>query len=125
MICLILLCVAICIVACVYACAGFLSGNASRGGKFSHEEYVGGKSKALQITVYPKILTIIKFGDLRKIRLKSIVSKSQMVCSLLNGVHITIESIIIIIQNFVNDQTSFSLNPTTNLIRAMTRFPYN
>ena len=26
---------------------GFLSGNVSRGGKFSHEEYVGGKSKAL------------------------------------------------------------------------------
>ena len=33
------------------------------------EEYVGGKSKALQITVYPEILAIIKFGDLRKIRL--------------------------------------------------------
>ena len=27
--------------------SGFLSGNVSRGGKFSHEEYVGGKSKAL------------------------------------------------------------------------------
>ena len=27
--------------------SGFLSGNVSRGGKFSHEEYVRGKSKAL------------------------------------------------------------------------------
>ena len=30
-----------------YRESGFLSGNASRGAKISHEEYVGGKSKTL------------------------------------------------------------------------------
>ena len=55
-------CMYVCMYVYMYACAGFLSGNASRGANLAMKNMWGGKSKALQITVYPEILAKIKFG---------------------------------------------------------------